>query len=149
MTDLKQKTIKKHKTLLITAGVTLLTGSILVGIGGCSNNYSGATPVYRSAYYSPYDYYYYPYSSVYFNISTGYYYYPDGVSWLKVRTLPTRYILDDRDRVRVVINSDKPYVKHTEHRVRYTPRPNIKYEKTRDARERKSNLLRFRNNHRR
>ena len=148
MNDLKQSTNKKNKALLMIAGITLLTGATLITTTGCSNDYRGAT-IYRPAYFSPYDYYYYPYWSVYFNISTGYYYYRDGVTWIKVRTLPSRFILDDRDRVRVVINSDKPYLKHAEHRIQYTPRPNIKYERTRDIRERTSNQSRFKNNRRR
>ncbi len=142
------KNHKMKKTMLMLTGITLLTGANLVAISGCSNDYRGAT-IYRPAYFSPYDYYFYPYWSVYFNVSTGYYYYRDGVTWIKVRTLPSRFILDDRDRVRIVINSDKPYIKHTEHRARYAPRPNIRYERSRDIMERKSNINRFKNNRRR
>ena len=41
---------------------------------------TGSSPaVYSTVYFGPYDYYY-PYWSVYFNISTGYYYYRDGVT---------------------------------------------------------------------
>ena len=93
------------------AGITLLTGTTLICTSGCSNDYRGSLAVYSTVYFGPYDYYY-PYWSVYFNISTGYYYYRDGVTWIKVRTLPSRFILDDRDRVRIVVNSDKPYIKH-------------------------------------
>ena len=71
------KNHKMKKTMLMLAGVTLLTGATLVATSGCSNDYRGTT-IYRPAYFSPYDYYYYPYWSVYFNISTGYYYYRDG-----------------------------------------------------------------------
>ncbi len=136
---------KKKKSIITISGIALLTGVMSVGLSACSNNYSGATVVQSSARYYPYDYYYYPYSSVYFHISTGYYHYYDGGSWIKVRTLPSRYILDSSDRVRVMVKSDRPYISHNKHRVRYTPRPSYRVNKKRDIIERRNNKSRFKN----
>ena len=121
----------------------LLTGVISVGLSGCSNNYSGATVIQSSARYYPYDYFYYPYWSVYFHISTGYYHYYDGRGWLRVRTLPPRYILDPSDRVRIKINSDRPYIAHNKHRATYTPRPSIRLNKKHDIIERRNNRSKY------
>jgi len=127
------------------SGIALLTGVMSVGLSACSNNNSGATVIQSNARYYPYDYYYYPYSSIYFHISTGYYHYYDGGSWVKVRTLPSRYILDSRDRVRIVVKSDRPYIAHNKHRTIYTPRPSYRVNKKSDIIERKNNKSRFKN----
>ena len=133
------------KNVITMSAVTLLTGAISIGLSACSNNYSGATVVQSSARYYPYDYYYYPNYSVYFHISTGYYHYYDGRSWIKVRTLPPRYILNSSDRVRLVINSDRPYIAHNKHRTTYTPRPTFRPNKKRDIIERRNNRSRYKN----
>jgi len=149
MNNLKLKPNQTKKAMLMLAGIALLSGTTLITTSGCSNGYRGAPAVYNTVYYHPYDYYYYPSWRVYFHISSGYYYYPNGVNWVKVRTLPPRYLLDARDRVHVVINSSKPYQAHSTHRVQYAPRPNIRYDRSRNAIERKSNINRYRNNRRR
>ena len=83
--------------------------------------------------------YYYPDAQVYFHITSGNYYYRDGTKWVRTRTLPTRHHLDRHDRVPLWIDSDKPHVKHREHRERYTPRPQYKRNKSRDPEERRHN----------
>jgi len=142
------KIFKKSKTIVVLSGIALLGGVTLLS-SGCSNDYSRTSPAYTSVYYNPYDYYYYPNLSVYFHISSGYYYYREGTNWRRVRTLPSRYSLDSRNRVQVVIKSGKPYVKHDTHRTRYTTRPYYKPNNKRNIIERKSNSNRYRNNRRR
>ena len=138
---------KAKKSIITVTGLVLLSGTALIG-SGCSDGYYAApAPTYRTAYYYPYDYYYYPSVRVYFNISSGYYYYPDGVSWVKVRTLPSRFLLDSRSRVKVVVNSDKPYISHNAHKERYTVRTINRPTVERNVHERKSNVTRYNNNH--
>lgn len=135
--------LNMKKSIVTLSATFLLTGVISVGLSACSNNNSGATVIQSNDRFYPYDYYYYPYSSVYFHISTGYYYYYDGGIWIKVRTLPSRYILDSSDRVRIVVKSDKPYIEHNKHRVTYKLRPTYRIDKNRDTIERRTNLLRY------
>lgn len=138
--------IFKVKRSIITAtGLVLLSGTALIG-SGCSNDYYAAPPIYRAAYYYPYDYYYYPSLSVYFHISSGYYYYPNGVTWVKVRTLPSSFLLDSRDRVKVVVNSDKPYISYNAHKERYTIRTIYRPNVERNLLERRNNVTRYNNN---
>jgi hypothetical protein len=143
--EIKMNIFKLKKSIVTVTGLVLLSGTALIG-SGCSNGYYSAPPAYRTAYYYPYDYYYYPSSSVYFNISSGYYYYPDGVRWIKVRTLPPRFLLDSRNRVKVVVNSDKPYISHNVHKQRYTVRPTYRPNVERNVYERKNNVTRYNNN---
>jgi len=126
--------------ILMAAGVTLLTGTTLLATSGCSNGYRSPPPVYKSVYYSPYDYYYYPSVSVYFHISSGYYFYRDGGTWIRVRTLPSRYYLDPIDRMRIVIKSDKPYLHNEQHRLKYKPHSTYRRDIKRNQIERNSNF---------
>lgn len=137
------KTQKTRKSWLMIASMTLITSSTLMAVTGCSNNYHGSPPTYKSANYYPYDYYYYPSLSVYFHISSGYYYYRNGRTWARVRTLPPRFYLDSVDRVRIVVKSNKPYLNHEKHRVHYSPRPTYRRDLKRNQHERKSNNNRY------
>ncbi len=143
------KNFINNKSWLMVVGATLLTGTTLVAMTGCSDGYRVRPEPYRTVYYSPYDYYYYPNVSVYFHVSSGYYYYRDGINWLRVRTLPARFYLNDRDRVRIVINSSKPYNQYREHRVQYAPRANYQRDSRRNQIERNSNQNRYKQNRRR
>lgn len=104
----------------------MLCLGLVIGLSGCAHDpyYSG--PVHRPYYphYYPYyyDYYYYPSVRVYFNYSRGYYYYPSGKRWIRSKVLPPHIRLHPRDRVITRIDSDKPYLKHQEHRKKYQPR---------------------------
>lgn len=88
--------------------------------------------VYDPIYYGPprhadfypdaYDYYFYPSVGVYFHFTTGLYFYLlDGV-WVSSPVLPPHIIIDARNRVRVRVEADKPYVKFPEHSRLYTPK---------------------------
>ncbi len=124
-------------------GVSLrvaLTALLLAGIVGCSGYYRGGPPIYRSAYYHyPYHYYYYPSTSVYFHISSGYYHYRDGDYWRRAKKLPPKYHLDSHDRVRVWIDTDKPFTRYKEHKDRYKPKPDFRPDPKRDPEERRNN----------
>lgn len=141
---LKKISTPDRRIRIIRLGGLLLAGSLaLVAASGCSSDYREGTTVYKPVYYYPYDYYYYPSLGVYFHISSGYYFYHDGVSWLRVRTLPPRFYLDPNDRVRIVIKSDKPYLSHDAHRLRYTPRPDYRHDVERNKVERHHNTQRY------
>ena len=140
--------LKIKKSIITVSSLVLLSGTALIG-SGCSNDYYAAPPTYRATYYYPYDYYYYPSVSVYFHIASGYYYYRDGVTWARVRTLPSRFLLDSRNRVKVVVNSDKPYLSYNAHRARYTVRKIYRPNAERNVIERKNNLYNYQNNRKR
>lgn len=137
------KQFMAHTSWFMAVGVALLTGTTLIVTTGCSDGHRVRPAVYGAAYYSPYDYYYYPAPSVYFHMSTGYYYYPDGVTWIRVRELPPRFYLDSRYRSRIVVNSTTPYIRHKEHRVQYTPHPSYKRDINRNKKERDDNQNRY------
>ena len=120
--------------------MAVLSAIMLAATAGCSSHYRGGPPVYSSAYYHyPYRYHYYPGSEVYFHITSGNYYYRDDNNWLRNRTLPSHHHLDRRDRVPLWIDSDKPHVKHKEHRERYKPNTQHRRDRTRDPEERRHN----------
>lgn len=118
----------------------LLVVGLAVVFAGCVYDpvYYGPTayPDYRPDYY---DYYYYPSAGVYFHFTSGYYYYRSGSRWLQVRHLPSHIHIDARDRVKLRIDSDKPYLRHKEHHRQYKPRPDYHADKEREARERAAN----------
>ena len=110
--------------------------------------------VYDPFYYGPpshshyyphyYDYYYYPSIQVYFHFTTGLYHYRDGGIWKKSRVLPPHIRIYARDRVKIQIESDKPYLKFPEHKRIYKPRPNFRVDKERGIKEREANQRWFR-----
>lgn len=87
----------------------------------------------------PYDYYYYPSTRVYFHFTTGFYHYFDNNRWVKSRTLLPRIHLDSKDRVRLRVDTDKPFKKHPEHIKKYKPIPDYRIDKQRNTKERKEN----------
>ncbi len=105
--------------------------------------------VYDPVYYGPpphvdfrphyYDYYYYPSVRVYFQFTSGFYYYHDHQRWVQTRVLPPHIHIDTRDRVRIRIDSDRPYVKHKEHHRIYKPKPKFQADKKRNLKEREAN----------
>lgn len=130
------KNYNNQASRVITLIVLLMTGASAINLSGCTAS-RDRPPVYERAHYSSYDYYYYPTLRIYFNVVSGYYYYSDGVRWIRTRTLPARYFLDSRDRVRIVIKSDKPYLWNARHRVTYQARPAYKLDRSQDLNERR------------
>jgi len=85
------------------------------------------------------DYYYYPGVRVYFHFTTGHYFYFHKKHWIRARVLPPHIHLDPRERVRIRIDTDKPYLKHKAHKRRYVPLKNYRYDKQRSQKEREAN----------
>lgn len=128
------------KTRLLQMRVVLLSVLLVILLPGCVYDpyYSGPPP--RTHYYPhPHDYYYYPGVRVYFHFSTGYYYYYDRNRWLRARVLPPHIYIDPRDRVRLRIETAKPYIKHKEHQRKYVPPQKFRYDKHRSLKEREEN----------
>lgn len=126
----------RQRAILVSLIPVLMTSAASISLTGCAAYYDRPSPVYQRSVYTPYDYYYYPSVQIYFNVATGYYYYRDGAIWLRTRILPSRYLLDSRDRVRVVIKSDKPYLWNEQHRATYQKNPAYKVDRARDLQER-------------
>ena len=104
--------------------------------------------VYESPYYGPphhhyhphyYDYYYYPYTQVYFHFTTGIYYYREGGVWVTAKILPPHIHIDATHRVRIRVESDRPYIKFNEHIRIYKPKPNYRIDIERSRKEREAN----------
>ena len=69
-----------------------------------------------------YDYYYYPACEVYYYPVTGVYWWFDGGVWISGRRAPPRFILRDDARVRVRLNTVRPWTEHREVIRRYPHR---------------------------
>ena len=120
----------------------LLLGSISFAgfLAGC---------VYDPVYYGPpphrhyhphyYDYYYYPHAQVYFHFTTGIYYYRDGGVWVTAKILPPHIHIDAAHRVRIRVESDRPYLKFNEHIRIHRPEPNYRIDPERSRKEREAN----------
>ena len=114
--------------------------SFSVFLTGCfyDPGYYGPPPHYH---YHPhyYDYYYYPHAQVYFRFTTGIYYYRDGGVWVTAKILPPHIHIDVTNRVRIRIESDKPYLKFNEHIRIYKPKPNYRLDMERSRKEQEAN----------
>ena len=93
------------------------------------------------SHYSPYyyDYYFYPSVQVYFQFTTGYYFYRDRGVWIKTRALPPRIIINARDRIRIKVESEKPYLKFPEHNLKHKPNPRYRVDKEKNLKEQEAN----------
>ena len=79
---------------------------------------------YQPHYYPYYyEYYYYPGVSVYFQFTTGFYFYYSKNRWIRTKVLPPHIHLNPRNRVKIWVDNDKPYLKHKEHVKIYKPKP--------------------------
>ena len=96
-------------------------------------------PAYPDYYPHYYDYYYYPSVGVYFHFTTGHYYYHDHDRWIRTQVLPPHIHLDVHDRVKLRVESDKPYLKYQEHRRVYKPKPEYRIDEQRNVKEREAN----------
>ena len=100
--------------------------------------YYGPPPHYH--YYPHYhDYYFYPAARVYFHFTTGTYYYLDGTIWIKTRVLPPHIRIDARNRVKIRVDSDKPYLRFKDHMGTYKSAPNYRVDPDRNRKEREAN----------
>lgn len=108
-------------------------------LAACVYEPNNAPYSHRHIDFYPYDYYYYPNARVYFHFTTGYYHYLDNKRWVKSRTLLPRIHLDPRDRVRLRIDTDQPFVKHPEHLRKYRPLPGYRHDAKMNIKEREEN----------
>ena len=131
--------------LIYRYAVFSIFASLTVMVTGCVYDpfYYGPPP---HAHYSPYyyDYYYYPSVQVYFQFTTGYYFYRDGGLWRKTRVLPRRISISAFERVKIKIESDRPYLKFQEHGRKYKPNPQYRVDKKNSLKEREANQKWFR-----
>jgi hypothetical protein len=72
-------------------------------------------------YRTKHKYYYYPGSDVYFDPNRGLYFYLSGRNWEISTILPLNLKVKLGDHVSIEMDSDKPYVKHAEHKTKYPP----------------------------
>lgn len=114
--------------------------SFSVFLNGCTHGppYYGPPPYYH---YHPhaYDYYYYPRAQVYFHFTTGIYYYRDGGVWVTAKILPQHIHLDATNRVRIRVESDRPYIRFNEHNRIYKPQPDYRMDLDQSRKEREAN----------
>ena len=130
---LRYRPVFRYLVVAVFIGFSLLLSGCVYG-----PPYYGPPPYYH---YHPniYDYYYYPHAQVYFHFTTGIYYYRDGGVWITARTLPPHIHLDAHDRVRVQINSDRPYSKFNDYARSYKPEPNYRIDPEQSRKEREAN----------
>jgi hypothetical protein len=100
---------------------------LVIGVSGCVYDpyYSGPPPAHRYyPYYYPYyyDYYFYPSVRVYFQYSTGYYFYYSRDRWIRTKVLPPYIHLSPWERVKIRVDSNRPYLKYKEHVKKYPPK---------------------------
>ncbi|MDH5648306.1 MAG: hypothetical protein OEY67_01515 [Gammaproteobacteria bacterium] len=122
-----------------TLGCTVI--ALVLGLSGCVyDHYHDHYHDYDHAHYWPYyDYFYYPSVYVYFHYHSGFYYYYSDNRWKRSKVLPPYIVLDPRERTRLRLDTDKPYLKNDEHRQRYRSRPDYKPDPGLDRREREEN----------
>ena len=130
--------LSKLRLVSLYAVVSVLVGASMLSAGCVYDPYYGPPP-HRHYYPHYYDYYYYPYANVYFRFTTGTYYYLDGGVWISTRVLPPHIHIDASNRVRIRVDSDRPYLKHDEHVRIYKPRPNYRVDVERSRKEREAN----------
>ena len=91
-------------------------------ITGCTHApyYSGTSVGVRGHYDGAYDdFYFYPDVSVYFSILSGHYYHRSHHRWIRADTLPRHIRLNPRQRVKLRLHRERPYLHHQDHRARF------------------------------
>jgi hypothetical protein len=88
----------------------------------------GAQPDWGPRGYNHVDYYYLPEVESYYYVPTRQFIYMDGSRWVHRESLPSRYRgYNLHNGRKVVINSDRPYLRHNDYRTRYVS--NYNYER--------------------
>jgi hypothetical protein len=72
-------------------------------------------------YRAKHHYYYYPASSVYFDVGRGLYFFYQGDGWRVGASLPAGFQINVNDYVELDMDTDRPYVYHTDVMKRYPP----------------------------
>lgn len=103
----------------------------LIGVASIANtNYAnaqinvnvniGSQPLWGPTGYDHVDYYYLPEVDSYYNVPGKQYVYQVNNKWVRTSTLPAQYRNVDLYRTyKVVMNGDRPYLKHSDHRLKY------------------------------
>lgn len=133
------------KPLFICRSVTclILAGMAFVSAGCAYEPVYYGPPSHNHYYPHDYDYSFYPSARVYFHFSTGYYFYRVNGRWVKSHVLPSHIHLSITDRVRIRVESDKPYSRYDEHLRLYEPRTRIRVDREKSVKEREANRLWF------
>ncbi len=76
-------------------------------------------PLWGPANVNYVEYYYLPEVDVYYNVPTSQYIYYNGGNWITVSNLPSRYQVDLYRTYKVVINEQRPYMKHSMYKSKY------------------------------
>ena len=100
------------------------SGGIHFGGGGRTVEKGGPPPHapahgYRAKH--QYHYRYYPSRSVYYDTGRGLYFYIKGKNWEVGASLPSNLRVGLGDSVSIELDTDKPYLYHTEHVKKYPP----------------------------
>lgn len=136
---MKRVSFTKFRLLIRFALVSGLISTSMLSAGCVYGPGYYGPPPYRHYHPHYYDYYYYPHAQVYFQFTTGVYYYLDGGIWIRTKVLPAHIHIDVSNRVRIRVESDKPYLKHAEHVRIYRPKPNYRVDVERSRKEREAN----------
>lgn len=106
--------------VLATALMLFLTDSQLVhGQVNVTINID-KQPVWGPEGFDHVDYYYLPEADVYYSVSKNQYIYLQNGKWVFRKSLPARHRnIDLYKTYKVVINENKPYLRHSEHRKEY------------------------------
>jgi len=72
-------------------------------------------------YRAKHKYYYYPESRVYFDYNRGLYSYLSGRNWEISAKLPLNLKVQLGNHVSIEMDSEKPFIKHAEHKAKYPP----------------------------
>lgn len=109
------------RTALLSAvmAVFLLAGKMATAQVNVSINID-KQPVWGPVGYDHVDYYYMPEVDAYYCVPKQQYVYLQGNKWVFSKSLPARYRnVDLYKTYKVVVNGDKPYLHHDEHRKQY------------------------------
>ena len=133
-----------HIGKLLQSLTGIVIAALVSGLASCVP-YHGAPRVYAPTHRNyPYHHYYYPSIGVYFHLHSGHYYYHSDRRWIRSPHLPPRLYLDRKDRVRLWIDADTPYLRNDIHRRKYKPYGSYRTDKHRNRREREHNLNKHR-----
>ena len=104
-------------TMLALASVIALPALAQVNV----NINIGSQPKWGPTGYNHVDYYYMPEIESYYYVPTKKFIYYSGNTWVHTRTLPARYRnYDLYSGPKYVINSPRPYMKHSVYKVKYS-----------------------------
>jgi hypothetical protein len=105
-------------------GIKIGDGSVKTGASGKKSSVKHKGPPAHApahGYRAKHKYYYYPTSQVYFDSNRGLYFYLSGKNWEMSAKLPLDLKVRLGDHVSIEMDSEKPYVKHAEHKAKYPP----------------------------